>query len=402
MKKLFGIVACVFALCTGFSGAAYSATENVILWATSAQFEQYKNAQGIVPVFFGSTSGAAALIKPWFEAVAADYPDVAFVEVDAYDTDGPALSEGITNVPTIVFYHDGEKGETITSTSQMRENDIRSKMQQYYANYGGGSYDSGSGGGSGSSVITFNVSYTNGGGSGSAPSSPTSCTYDGNCNAPANTYTAPTGKVFESWSCKTSNNSSCGTFWPGADISTATSTNNDTITLTAQWVYSGEYLLSMKTPTSKKYVDDELAKKQPKFSGLGNNKLMLYSNATNGATLSRDIVTTLGDSTSATTVPTRGAINTGLNTKQNKVNGTAGWVMENTGTSGSLTERPVYSTTDNYKNALVEAEDLNQMVIDAVNSELTQVADGWQINDSVTLPVLRDQNPHPAMFNTVQ
>ena len=143
--------------------------------------------------------------------------------------------------------------------------------------------------------------------------------------------------------------------------------------------------------TSKKYVDDEMAKLQPQFANLGNDKLMLYSDTTDGVVTSRDIVTTLGTSTTADSIPTRGAINTALNTKQNIVNGNAGWVMENTGLApGSVKQKPIYSTTNNYTTALVEAETLNTIVTNAVNSELTKLPGiGWQINTSVTLPTLR-------------
>ena len=152
-------------------------------------------------------------------------------------------------------------------------------------------------------------------------------------------------------------------------------------------------------PTSQAYVDDEMSKLQPQFDGLGADKLMTYG-TTDGAVGSRDIVTTLGDSTTADSVPTRGAINTALNTKQNTMNGTAGWVAENTGTAGSLKAKPVYSTTNNYKTALVTASDLNQIVTDAVNSELIQVDETgtasstgtlWKLNDvaNLTLPTLR-------------
>ena len=146
------------------------------------------------------------------------------------------------------------------------------------------------------------------------------------------------------------------------------------------------------SPTSKKYVDAEMAKLQPKFAGLGNNKLMTYSSTTNGAVGSRDIVTELGTSTTANTIPTIGAINTGVNTKQDTLNGTDGFVVANTGASGIVMQKPVYSTTDNYKNALVEAGDLNQIIVDAVNSELIPVEGiGWQINtaENLTLPTLR-------------
>lgn len=141
--------------------------------------------------------------------------------------------------------------------------------------------------------------------------------------------------------------------------------------------------------TSKKYVDDEMAKLQPQFSGLGNDKLMLYSDTTNGEVTSRDIVTTLGTSTTADSIPTRGAIVAGLNTKQDILNGPSGYVVANTGISGVVTPKPIYSTTDNYATALVTASDLNQIVTTAVNSELTKLPGiGWQINTSVILPTL--------------
>ena len=150
--------------------------------------------------------------------------------------------------------------------------------------------------------------------------------------------------------------------------------------------------------TSKKFVDDALAQKQPKFDGLGNDKLMLYSNTTDGVVASRDIVTTLGNSTSANTIPTVGAINAGLNTKQDTLNGDAGWVAENTGIAGAVVQKPVYSATNNYSNALVEVETLNNAVINAVNSELTVVPGvGWTINTAANLNLL----PMPQTYNDV-
>ena len=158
------------------------------------------------------------------------------------------------------------------------------------------------------------------------------------------------------------------------------------------------YGANENVPTSKKFVDDALAQKQPKFDGLGNDKLMLYSNTTDGVVASRDIVTTLGNSTSDTSVPTVGAINTGLNTKQDMLNGDAGWVAENTGIAGAVVQKPVYSATNNYSNALVEVETLNNAVINAVNSELTVVPGvGWTINTANNLNLLsvpKTYNPY--------
>ena len=215
------------------------------------------------------------------------------------------------------------------------------------------------------------------------PATPTGCTKD--------------GSVFSHWvaASKSKTTAADGATLAGTEYTIPFIDNTWTcgsktlaLTLTAQWVdatYTG-------VPTSKSYTDAQLNGRQPQFANLGNDKLMLYSDTTNGAVTSRDIVTTLGDSTTADSIPTMGAISTALATKQNTVNGTAGWVMENTGwASGSVKQKPIYSTTNNYTTALVEAEDLNQIVIDAVNSELTEVAEGWQINTSVTLPTLRSK-----------
>ena len=222
------------------------------------------------------------------------------------------------------------------------------------------------------------------------PATPTECTKD--------------GSVFSHWvavssSKKTAADSAmvAGTEYtiPFINNTWTCSNKSVTLTLTAQWVdatYTG-------IPTSKSYTDAQLNGRQPQFANLGNNKLMLYSDTTNGAVTSRDIVTTLGDSTTADSVPTRGAINTALATKQNTLNGTAGWVVENTGTAGSVKAKPVYSTTDNYKTALVEADDLNTIITNAVNSELTEVAEGWQINTvgNLTLPTLRMLMPDASI-----
>jgi len=158
------------------------------------------------------------------------------------------------------------------------------------------------------------------------------------------------------------------------------------------------YAANENVPTSKKFVDDALAQKQPKFDGLGNDKLMLYSKTADGVVASRDIVTTLGNSTSADSVPTVGAINAGLDTKQDILNGDAGWVVTNTDTSGIVTQKPIYSATNNYSNALVEVETLNNAVINAVNSELTVVPGvGWTINTASNLNLL----PTPQTYGVL-
>ena len=121
--------------------------------------------------------------------------------------------------------------------------------------------------------------------------------------------------------------------------------------------------------TTQAYVDDAFSRKQPTITTTGVDKLMLYG-ATAGAILARDIVTTLGASPSATVVPTTGAVLTGVNTKQNAVNGTANYVMTGTGSAGILSEKPVYDQSIHNKNALITAQTVNTAAMDAANSEL--------------------------------
>lgn len=123
--------------------------------------------------------------------------------------------------------------------------------------------------------------------------------------------------------------------------------------------------------TTQTYVDNALNGKQAKITTTGTNKLMTYGASTGATPGSRDIVTTLGTSTSATTVPTAGPIVTAVNNKQNAVNGTADYVMTGTGTAGTLGEKPVYSATTNYTNALVTAQTINAAAANAANGEMS-------------------------------
>lgn len=118
------------------------------------------------------------------------------------------------------------------------------------------------------------------------------------------------------------------------------------------------------------YVDNLLNTKQAKITTTGTNKLMTYGSSA-GNIGERNIVTTLGDDTTATTAITTGAVNTGLNNKQPRVNGTNGYIMAGTGTAGTVAKKPVYGSTTQYTNALVEAQTVNTAATAAANSELT-------------------------------
>ena len=191
----------------------------------------------------------------------------------------------------------------------------------------------------------------------------------------------------------------------------------DTVETTYQGTNSGtqwgDYVMcddkpTNNIPTSQSYVDAGVDGLQNKFAGLGANKLMTYPTGTGGTPGSRDIVTTLGtpdattgvySNTTDTTIPTTGAVKTGVNAKQNKVNGTADYVMTGTGTAGTVGQKAVYGNTTQFNDALIEVGTVNSAIVDAVNSELTQVDENdtpsatglfWRVNNVaniVTLPV---------------
>ena len=91
---------------------------------------------------------------------------------------------------------------------------------------------------------TITVAYNgNDNTGGSAPTSPTSCTYAGTCNAPSNTY-IKTGKEFTGWNTKADGTGT--SYAAGASISKAVSSG--TLTLYAQWkdCTAGKYCPSDK------------------------------------------------------------------------------------------------------------------------------------------------------------
>ena len=142
--------------------------------------------------------------------------------------------------------------------------------------------------------------------------------------------------------------------------------------------------------TSKKYVDDFMAGYQNKIPGSGADKLMIYDD-TDGIG-AKQIVSSLGDDTGATNVPDVGAVKDALDDKQDKFNGTEGYVMTGMGTNrpGEVGEKPIYSASAKYTDALVTAEAVNTGVINAVNNSLIRVNEQGVQSDSGTLWQIAD------------
>ncbi|MBQ6736360.1 MAG: hypothetical protein IJQ90_02635 [Alphaproteobacteria bacterium] len=127
-----------------------------------------------------------------------------------------------------------------------------------------------------------------------------------------------------------------------------------------------------KTVTTQGYVDTAVATKQDKLSGTNGYAVTYGSSA--GQTEGRQIVTSLGSDTSATTLPTTGAVVTGLNAKQNTLNGSANTVVTYTGTAGSTGSKGVYQASGSYSSQtsnLAEAGHVNTAVTNAFNEHLT-------------------------------
>ena len=137
--------------------------------------------------------------------------------------------------------------------------------------------------------------------------------------------------------------------------------------------------------TSKRYVDDFMAGYQDKVPGSGADKLMIYDESPDGIG-EKNIVSSLGESTSATDVPNVGAVKAGMDGKQDTINGTAGYVMTGMGTNrpGEVGERAIYGTAV-YSNSLVTAETVNTGVTNAVNSSLIRVDANGNPSDTGTL-----------------
>ena len=123
--------------------------------------------------------------------------------------------------------------------------------------------------------------------------------------------------------------------------------------------------------TTKSYVDTAVNTKQEKLDGTS-GYAVTYG-ATTGTTGGQQIVTTLSGAAD-NTIPTTGAVATGVNSKQIKFDGTPNTVVTYTSTAGTTSETPVYDETLAYSNqttALAEAGHVNTAVQNAFNAHIT-------------------------------
>ena len=144
-----------------------------------------------------------------------------------------------------------------------------------------------------------------------------------------------------------------------------------------------------KSVTSQYYVDTQVATKQPIVGTKTGNYVVLYPTggaANNGVIGERHIANVLSgnanDGTGAvsnTDIPTVGAVNTGLNTKQEKLsNPVSGRLVTYGDESGAVGAADVYNTDYTYASqtdSLVRAAQVNAAVANAFGGMLT--CSGW-------------------------
>lgn len=187
---------------------------------------------------------------------------------------------------------------------------------------------------------------------------------------PQNTNCTYSGYIFAGWSYRNT------TYQPGETISSCLF---GTRAYTAVWEAEPEpepepepEIETSNIVTSKSYVDKIVNSKQQALSG-DYNAVITYTD-TAGTTAGRSIVQSLtAASTSSTTLPTSGAIVTGINQKQNKIPAANNRVITYTGTSGGLSSIGIYDDTGTYSGqtgTLAEVHHVNDAIVNGFDAHI--------------------------------
>ncbi len=126
-----------------------------------------------------------------------------------------------------------------------------------------------------------------------------------------------------------------------------------------------------KTATSLKYVTHELDTRQNKF-GVDTNKAMEYTDSA-GTVQKRAVKSDLGTSTTDTSLPMVGGVNTKLNQKQDDIDPfNDHTAVTYTGTAGGIGKKGIYQTTGAYSDQsdnLIDAKTFNAALKNGLDSE---------------------------------
>ena len=141
--------------------------------------------------------------------------------------------------------------------------------------------------------------------------------------------------------------------------------------LTAVLPAVAEEVADRKTATSLKYVEHELSTRQNKFTA-EQNKAMEYTNAA-GTVQKRAIKSDLGTSTTDTSLPMVGGVNTKLNQKQDDIDPVNDHTaVTYTGQPGGIGQKGIYQATESYANQsdnLIDAKTFNAALKNGLDSE---------------------------------
>ena len=126
-----------------------------------------------------------------------------------------------------------------------------------------------------------------------------------------------------------------------------------------------------KTATSLKYVTHELDTRQDKFTAEA-NKAMEYTNSA-GTVQKRAVTSELGTSTTDTSLPMVGGVNTKLDTKQDDIDPVNDHTaVTYTGQPGGIGQKGIYQATGTYaeqSDNLIDAKTFNAAVKNGLDSE---------------------------------
>ncbi len=126
-----------------------------------------------------------------------------------------------------------------------------------------------------------------------------------------------------------------------------------------------------KTATSLKYVTHELSTRQNKFNA-EQNKAMEYTNAA-GTVQKRTVTSDLGSSTSDTSLPMVGGVNTKLDTKQDDIDPVNDHTaVTYTGQPGGIGQKGIYQATGTYaeqSDNLIDAKTFNAALKTGLDNE---------------------------------
>ena len=126
-----------------------------------------------------------------------------------------------------------------------------------------------------------------------------------------------------------------------------------------------------KTATSLKYVEHELSTRQNKFDA-EQNKAMEYTNSA-GTVQKRAVKSDLGTSTTDTSLPMVGGVNTKLNQKQDDIDPVNDHTaVTYTGQPGGIGRKGIYQTTGTYTDQsdnLIDAKTFNAALKNGLDSE---------------------------------